>query len=175
VYDRRIRHRPKCVALVERPYSCSEILSGFSFDDERRLPPTDLFKSAGPSRTRGRNSRSLLLEFLGYAPVPEAVGRIVCKARITDGVPASTGGKRRIVVEHVINSESKGCASGQARPAGIVHFSRESFLSNWSLAVLGWRLLGIAGYRSLFNLRNEVGEIIGKLQVKSERFTNLVR
>src|SRR5205814_6398198 len=136
--------------------------------------PPILLNREAPSRTRGRNSRSLLLELLGQAPVPEAVGRIVSEARITDAVPASTGGKRRIVVEHVIDSESNGCALDQARPAGIVHFSRNSFLSDGRLAILRWRLLGIAGYRFFLNLRKQIREIIGKLQVKSERFTDLV-
>ena len=115
------------------------------------------------------------LKLLGQAPVPEAVGRIVSEARIADGVTAFTGGEWRIVIEHIIDSESKGCASHQARPAGIVHFSRNSFLIHGGLAILWRRLLGIAGYRSFFNLRNEVGEIIGKLQVKSECLTDFVR
>src|SRR5947207_705788 len=40
------------------------------------------------------------LKPLGQAPVPEAVGRIVSEARITDGVTAFTGGEWRIVIEH---------------------------------------------------------------------------
>ena len=73
------------------------------------------------------------LEFLGYAPVPKAVGRIVSESRITDRVTAFAGGEWRIVIEHIVDSESKSCALDKARPARIVHFTRNRFLINGAL------------------------------------------